>query len=875
MNTESEGIKRLKTDLNRKDTFNFLTDDGLLPNYAFPEEGTTLRSVIFRRLSKPNELAGEKTTNYDAKVFEYARPAHAALSELAPASIFYASNRKVEIERIEMARGENLEYWRLCPSCSYSECIIGADKNAACPRCNDPMWANISQLMPMVKLRQVYANTKESDAFIGDDSDTREPTFYNKQMLIDFDPADILHAYAMKTDKKPFGFEFIKKALFKEINFGKQGGSDQMLNVAGVGLARPGFRLCKECGMVQHRRNQVEHMFKCSYKKTQSDAEGDDQSAAGIIDCLYLYRQYESEAVRILMPKLSLVDRDTQIQSFVAALQLGLKSRFGGKVDHLNITISDEPITGSVERANYLVLYDTVPGGTGYLHTLLVDPQNLMETLKLSRQIMAACECQHNPDMDGCYNCLYAYKNSYGMENTSRVMALNMLNDILDVNVELIPVDRLGKIDKNVWADSELESRFPEALQALNKSPLLGGARIRTTKDIVNGKVGFKLEIGDRIYSVELHARLGKEEGAAYPCEPDFLISFDRESDEPVMVAVFLDGYRYHKDNIHEDLMKRQGISLNAGMLTWSLTWHDVNHVFAGSEVKIPNALRDNNENAPLAFINRISETKGFNGHNQIAELSPIVMLLKFLSNPDVAQWRNYAMLRALIWLDQTKMKCPEEMTDFGRQLRLWPSQYVDNLSEKDLIFCSSNKMKQQSVDMAMYIAGEQAAIAELDPDSLILAVIFNPKDTDDELTKTAWQKLLQILNIGQFLPNFFAGTHQGIENGDFAQLEWRKKSSAIENDDWDRVAALADGEVSDVVTQLASSAMPIPEVGYELVNGKGASIGEAELAWERFKIAFMLDYQLEESRAEFELCGWHILTKDDGVDALISKLRG
>lgn len=874
LNTELEGIKRIKTDLNRKDTLNFFTDDGLLPNYAFPEEGTTLRSVIFRRLSKAVELGDGKTTNYDSKIFEYSRPAHAALSELAPESIFYASNRKVKIERIEMARGENLEYWRLCPSCSYSERIQGADKDANCPRCGDPMWANVSQLMPMVKLRQVYANTREDDALIGDDSDTREPTFYNKQMLIDFDPADIIHAYAMKSDTKPFGFEFIKKALFKEINFGKQGASDQTLNVAGVELARPGFRLCKECGMVQHRQKQPEHMFKCSYRNAQKE-NGESQSAAGIIDCLYLYRQYESEAVRILMPKLSLAEREEQIQSFVAALQLGLKSRFGGKVDHLNISVSDEPIPGSEERANYLVLYDTVPGGTGYLHTLLADPRNLMETLEMSRQIMVSCDCQNIPDMDGCYNCLYAYKNSYGMENTSRTMALSMLNDILDENVELEPVDHLGKINKNVWADSELESRFPEALQALNQSALLDGARIRTTKDIVNGKVGFKLEVGDLIYSVEPHARLGKENGAAYPCEPDFLISLDRETDEKVQVAVFLDGYGYHKDIVHEDLMKRQGIFLGSKMLTWSLTWHDVNHVFAGNEVKIPNVLRENITNAPLAFIQKISETRGLKTHNQIAELSPMVMLLKFLLQPDIETWRSYAMLRALCWLDQNRMKNAEEKTAFEGQFQSWPSQYVDSISNSDIIFCSSNQITDKNVNMTVFIAGEQAAITELDPEALVLSTVFDPINTDDELTKLTWQKLLQILNIGQFLPKFFAGTRKGIENGDFAQLEWGKKSDAIESTDWDKIAKLADEEISDLIHALASASVPIPEVGYELVDSKGAGLGEAELAWEEQKIAFMLDYQLEEGRSAFEKNGWDIVTIDDDMDMLKNKLRG
>jgi len=470
LNAELGGIKGLKWGLNKKRTLNFFTDDGLLPNYAFPEEGTTLHSVVYRRLKKQKETKDGKQTHYDSRLYEYSRPAQSALSELAPDSIFYASNRKVKIDRVEMAKGENLENWRLCPSCNYSEKILGLDQDTACPRCNDPMWSNVSQLMPMVRLKQVYASTPENKAFIDDNSDTREPTFFNRQMLMDFDPADITEAYAMKTETKPFGFEFIKKASFKEINFGKQGGSDQVFHVAGKELARPGFRLCKECGMVQHMRNKAEHMHKCQYRNAvsgkQITGKNNEQIDPGIIECLYLYREYESEAIRILMPRLPIADREEQLQSFVAALQLGLKARYGGKVDHLHIMISDEPLPESERRASYLVIYDTVPGGTGYLHDLLKDSKHIMALLTLSRDIMAACSCQ-DLAVDGCYNCLYAYKNSYGMEHTSRKTALAMLEQVLDGNIELERVTHLGKINKNIWADSELEARFQEAIQAL------------------------------------------------------------------------------------------------------------------------------------------------------------------------------------------------------------------------------------------------------------------------------------------------------------------------------------------------------------------------------------------------------------------------
>lgn len=874
LTTELEGIKRLKTDLNRKETLNFFTDDGLLPNYAFPEEGTTLRSVIYRRLSKPVVQDDGKTTNYDSKVFEYSRPAHAALSELAPESIFYASNRKVQIERIEMAKGENLEYWRLCPSCSYSERIMGVEKDMQCPRCNDPMWANVSQLMPMVRLRQVYANTREEDAFIGDDSDNREPTFYNRQMLIDFDPADITLAYAMDTETKPFGFEFIKKARFREINFGKQGNGDQVLNVAGVELARPGFRICKECGTVQHRKNKSEHLFKCQYR-AQPTKGGEEQTPdAGIIECLYLYRQYESEAIRILMPSLGPVGKEEQMQSFIAAIQLGLKARFGGKVDHLNITTSDEPIPGSAERAHYMVIYDTVPGGTGYLHTLLADPKNIMETLALSRDIMAQCSCQHNPELDGCYNCLYAYRNSYGMENTSRAMALALLADILDENIELVKVDHLGKLKKNVWADSELESLFPAALEGLNQNAQLDGIRIRTTKDIINGKVGFKLEVGDLIYSVEPHPQFGSGDGVAYPCEPDFLISLDKEKGVPP-VAIFLDGYAYHKDIVLEDLMKRQGIFLMSDMLVWSLTWYDINHVFAGNETKIPNIFLQHTENAPKPFIQKIADTKGLSDHTNIAKLNPLVMLLKFLSDPQVELWRGYAALRALSWLDQKAMSSQDQINAFISQSSTWPSQYADKINELNAIFASGFQISDPAVSLKAYIAGGEQSVRGLDTNNMALTVEFDPLDTNQEVTKITWQKLLQLINLGQFLPLFFATTKKGIEEGSFAKLHWGGGAGIVEESAWDEIYTLADDEVHALLDMLSVQNIDLPVVGYELGDHRDVIIAEAELAWESVQIAYLTADQIGENTQPFQRMGWQVFSHLDEVETMLRILKG
>jgi DEAD/DEAH box helicase domain-containing protein len=46
---ERSGLMALIKSINGKDTYNFLTDEGLLPNYAFPEQGIQLRSIIYRK----------------------------------------------------------------------------------------------------------------------------------------------------------------------------------------------------------------------------------------------------------------------------------------------------------------------------------------------------------------------------------------------------------------------------------------------------------------------------------------------------------------------------------------------------------------------------------------------------------------------------------------------------------------------------------------------------------------------------------------------------------------------------------------------------------------------------------------------------------
>lgn len=865
---EMSGVKMLKRTILNRDTLNFLTDEGLLPNYAFPEEGITLKSVIYRKSADANSAEPYKSDTY-----EYSRPAHSGIRELAPNSVFYASNHRVTISRVETAKGKAIEYIRMCPSCSYSERVV-RDPNASvmampqsksCPRCLSPGWAGVQQTFPILRLEQVYARSSIKDATLGDDKDTREPVFFNQQMLVDVEPDQVELAYAFAEDSKPFGFEFVRKASFLEVNFGEaSSGDDQVFEVAGRELTRPGFRLCKDCGTVQPKHgNKILHTLFCKYKK----AEGSE----GIVQCLYLYREYTSEAIRILMPSMSFGTDQQQTQSFVAAVQLGLKRRFGGKVDHLQMMVSDQPIPNSERREKYLVIYDSVPGGTGYLHELLADPDNLIETFKAAQKVMMECLCQHAvPEVDGCYSCLYAYRNSFGMESTSRMVALTMLNEILDGDVSLKPIDHLGKVKKVVWEDSLLEQKFPQALKALSNKPLVQGQKVFLKMDLIKGKKAYHLTVGNQVYRMEMHVRLGNEDGIAYACEPDYVIYPVKVSHSIKPIAIFLDGYEFHHGCLHEDLLKRQALALSGKYWVWSLNWFDVDQQFAASESKAASVFQ--------AFANKdmTKVLQAASQHFSVWQLSDLQLnsfdvLAKLLANANELELSKLVALQFLSMSSRANRNAQAVQT-WHAALQYIPQGFQDQLSGCSLTLAERFYWQEGDSNVELRLASEDAFITTQSPGSYALVLQAQLGSKNEDSSKLIWRTIWQIMNWAQFAGTLYAGERQATENGIFGQLIWGQEQD-YSDPEWENIINEVTEEVVEIVEIMIELNFPMPVVGYELTGAKGAVLAEAELVWENEKIALLLPDR-EDDGALFEQHGFSVHVLDDSSEDYIRDLR-
>ena len=883
---ERGGLRGLLRGLNGRNTFNFLTDEGLLPNYAFPEAGVTLKSVIYwSREQRREEPGGERESaaedgGYEYEAYEYVRPAASALGELAPENRFYAGGRRVQIDRIDLRLSE-IESWRLCPACSYCERVDVGDTHASCPRCGTGMWADAGQRRNMLPLRLVHATTSDRYSRIVDERDDREPLFYTRQLVADFEPKAVERAYAMPKSELPFGFEYISSATFREMNFGRLGQQGKPTMFAGVELPRDGFRICRRCGKVQGRReDEPVHARTCPARNAAPRARdaGAKSSAFGavasadvggegdIVECLYLYRQFRSEAVRMLLPVAVALGSERRVASFVAALELGLKRWFSGQIDHLRAMTSEYPDTGTNTRRRYLMLYDTVPGGTGYLKELMSEPSKLLGVFQGALEALTSCACNQDPEKDGCYRCVFAYRRGREMASTSRTTAVEILRTILAQAEDIEEVEGLANVKFAPPLESELEERFVEALPGI----AVDGEPVRVRRDLVRGKPGYVLTVGDSTWYMEPQVDFGKSDGVAAPSRPDFVIRPARSSSGYPSVAVFTDGFEFHRDRTHEDSLKRMAL-VRAGYLVWSLTWRDVVEENGGDSMFDFAGGQETNVQVALDARWGVAALR-----SRLAVESSLELLARYLADPRPERWKR-AVFTTLCGLFDSR-----EMLEGGLRSR-FESRVAEALSEEGRAALDD---LEQPVARAgrgawagkgpegadLLLALPLAAVERADADGM-RAIVHLHDDAEGrarEDYRQVWNSVLRLFNLLQFLPGAWWTTRKGTERRLYdalATVSGTTPASGRFDARWKEAFELVAPELLPVLEALSRSGAPAPEVGFELCGEDGVVLAEAELAWSERQVAVLWPDEPEQARM-LAKAGWRVVS--GGLDDLM-----
>lgn len=872
---ERQGLMHIQREMEDKNTFNFLSEEGLLPNYAFPEAGVILKAILTRRIPSGKDTAEGKLYGYERLSYEYSRSASAAISEFAPENSFYAGGHKLKIDQVDVATTEP-EQWRLCPNCDHAAPVSSLHNVAACPRCGSIAWGDQGQVRTMLKVRTVYSTNRYEDSRSGDESDDRATKFYSKEMLVDVDEAhDVTCGYQTTTGELPFGYEFVSKATLREINFGESDNIGTRLTVAGHEDIRNGFRICKYCGKIQPRSQKAKPVHTRICRAVSQNFKDPFE------ECMFLYREFTSEAIRILIPSTSLDTSTKKMESFAAAIMLGLKKKFNN-VDHLNYCIMDAPVPEAEYRKQYMVIFDSVPGGTGYLKELMATPDALMHIFELALEAMETCSCATDPDKDGCYHCLFAYRQSNRINNISRRCAIELLRKIISGKDSLEPIKGISTIAINSLFDSELEKRFIEAIEQTSTPQ----CNVEMTKVPVNGKEGYFLQIGSCCWEVELQVPFGEDQGVAVPSKADFVFWPKTKENKQRPVVVFTDGFLYHKQTVDADSNKRLAIRTACGYPVWSLTWKDVQERLQTTK---PNTSIEtlNYDAMPMGkYYGQTIQRRNLPKLN-FRNMSSFDLLLRYLSDPEAdVVFAGHAQALALSMIDQNMSRSEQDFATWNEGYNILPelNEHIPNaVFKKALIglWRPAPVLNMYAYLPTTAVVGMKTAdgkqVPRFDETQCKLLIRFDDSVADkDSEFESGWSQFLYSTNLLQFVDASLFITENGcsrniynwIALANFETEETIPQCSTETQMEWDNIISeeLFDPEAISYAHTLKAFGCPVPStVGFE-VDG----IVVAEMVWESLKVAILLSEQVE-YREMLENEGWRVfdLGSTEAIDAI------
>ena len=162
------------------------------------------------------------------------------------------------------------------------------------------------------------------------------------------------------------------------------------------------------------------------------------------------------------------------------------------------------------------------------------------------------------------------------------------------------------------------------------------------------------------------------------------------------------------------------------------------------------------------------------------------------------------------------------------------------------------------------------AAVESPDPTQL-LAIAHLRDDATNRRNpnyRSAWNGVLRLFNLLQFLPGGWWITHEGVKANrypDFAPADEAppQAMAATASAEWEAAMELAAPELHEVMKQWAASGLPVPQVGYELADSTGSVLAEAELAWPKQRLAVL--HEQADAGSAFEAAGGRVCSAADG----------
>ncbi len=892
-------LRSRQLSLSRMPSLEILTDRGLLPNYAFPEEGIPFNGTVYNRhrhsRRRPERQASHESGGDDDRhggpdqqTIDIRRPAATGLRELAPANHFYTHGRVFDIQQIALGNAQNplVETWAICGACGHMRRetdLLANPQATACPQCGHDDVSNsqidIGQRRPFLLFSRstAFSHMEHYESLSADRSEERESQRYHH--VVSFDLTGEAARGAVGEDTLPFGIEYRADVTLREINTGYQ----NLAPVVPFGVDQratdDGFRVCADCGIIEPPttspagRDKVIHRRSCIARRRIEKRLQEGRAATEYNwKSLYLYRELRSEAIRLLLP----IADNSDIATLSAAIMLGLRLRFEGDPEHLLVQPHALPDPAKGLNRYYLIVMDTVPGGTGYLKSLYQEKdargregEGMLHALRLARAALENCPCRQvqtsldRADSDGCYRCIRNWRQQHEAGRISRERAIVLLGQLITAGDNRAPRESLDDIRINSLWQSLLEKRFIDTLHYF-----VDAEHGNWEQTVIRGRAGYRFNPAshpDRFWELEPQPTLGPKDGVAIPCRPDFLLRADDESLPPI--AIFTDGFQFHchpHNRIADDLQKRRAIIESRRYLVWSITWDDLDGAMPGLSL-FPEMMT-----APLkVYANARRKSDPQLPDPEAVTRASFAQLAEFIKTPRREVWTEFAHI---IGINPLYLLAQQQRTlDTGSlraALNTWQQggPLAPLPATTGAAWVVSDRLTLEQ-DIAACIPTSE--VLSRRPTSIIF--LGRLDDRNDECSSpdysTRWRRFLGCLNLLQFANNFHFHATSEIDAGTAPDLLLHTPAGIPAA--WQPILDAVAPSLEPLVRQLASSGAALPQTEYFLDDFAEESF--AELAWPTASppLAILAGEQATLA-AEWQRRGWSIATIDTPSSELI-----
>lgn len=533
--------------------------------------------------------------------------------------------------------------------------------------------------------------------------------------------------------------------------------------------------------------------------------------------------------------------------------------------------LGEEP-QGSQQRKTFLYLFDSVPGGTGYLRQL-VDRggADLKAVFEQSLDALQTCSCS-----DGCYRCIFMYRQRFDRERTSKQRAIEQLQAILEHWDKLAtPEHGLSAITINTRAESELELLFIEKLRQGKGAPR--GVTVSLKSDVIQGRKGYLLSLtrdnrdnkAAVRWKLQQQVLLGESEGVSCESRADFLLT-PTAGGKPI--AIYTDGWEFHRSRLATDARQRMALQRSGRFLFWSLNWDDVVETLPSLQAPLdPNGLKLGMNplfnSKPEIFLNRWwpeeRRTRALVMPGEAQTMGSLELLMAYLAEPSEALWQGMAQQLAL-----AQQKVPPQPLDHPEIREAISSGHLQTHVEE----WRDNDTGGRALGQHLTIGYGLSVLGLVDLDlhqqkhpcaTFRVSHFQINEDISPEQRQAAWREWLRLGNLFQFLPHGlittpgWTGAEQPvavdpptvwIENGAATAPSALSDHPAQQQRQatWRAIVELALKEchplLSALKQPLLETGLPLPEDGYELIGSRGDVVAQAELAWASHRLAVVVD---------------------------------